>query len=52
MSGRQLLSESELGALNSSFAGPDSVRRRSVLRETLAAIESSSPPDRYHRLAA
>jgi Microbial-type PARG, catalytic domain len=52
MPGRRLLSDAEVIAANAgSFADPASVRRRAVLRETIAAFESQDPPDRYHRLA-
>jgi hypothetical protein len=33
------------------FGGPESQRRRTVLRETLLAFERSSPPNRYQELA-
>lgn len=53
MPGRRLLSDAEVIAANAGFFGdPASVRRRAVLRETIAAFESQDPPDRYHRLAA
>ncbi len=34
------------------FRGPESQRRRDVLRETLAAFEQCAPAGHYHRLAA
>jgi hypothetical protein len=49
MTGRRLCSEQE--AINRGFGGADSVQRRLVLRETIAAFEQSDPPGRYHRLA-
>jgi len=53
MPGRRLLSDAEVIAANAgSFRDPASVRRRAVLRETIAAFESQDPPDRYHRHAA
>jgi hypothetical protein len=53
MPGRRLLSDAEVIAANAGFfADPASVRRRAVLRETIAVFESQDPPDRYHRLAA
>jgi Microbial-type PARG, catalytic domain len=53
MPGRRLLSDAEVIAANAGFFGdPASVRRRGVLRDTIAALESQDPPDRYHRLAA
>src|SRR5262245_58823825 len=51
--GRRLLSDAEVIAMNAGvFRDPASVRRRGVLRETIAAFQSQDPPDRYHRLAA
>ena len=50
MSGRQLCSDEE--ATRRGFGGADCARRREVLRETLAAIGQSDPPDIYHRFAA
>jgi Uncharacterized protein conserved in bacteria (DUF2263) len=53
MPGRRLLSDAEVIAANAGFfRDPASVRRRAVLRETIAAIERQDPPDRYYRLAA
>lgn len=49
MAGRRLCSDEE--AIQRGFRGADSARRRSVLHETLALLERSDPPDRYHRLA-
>jgi hypothetical protein len=47
------LSDAEVIAANAGrFGDPASVRRRAILRETIAAFESQDPPDRYHRLAA
>jgi hypothetical protein len=49
MPGKRLCSDSE--AETKGFRGPEAQRRRDVLRETLRAFESCTPPDRYHRLA-
>jgi poly (ADP-ribose) glycohydrolase (PARG)-like protein len=52
MPGRWLLSDAEVTAANDGFFGdPASVRRRAILRETIAAFESQDPPDRYRRRA-
>jgi hypothetical protein len=50
MVGRRLCSEEE--AIARGFGGPESARRRAVLRETIDAFRRAEPPDRYHRLAA
>jgi hypothetical protein len=47
---RRLPSDDEAEA--EGFRGPETQRRRDVLRETLRAFEDCDPPDRYHRLAA
>src|SRR5262245_17848041 len=49
MPGRHLCSEEEL--IHLGFGGAQSMRRREVLRETIAAFENADPHDRYHRLA-
>jgi hypothetical protein len=50
MVGRRLRDESDL--LLAGFGYPDFIRRRSVLRETLDAYSSATPPERYQLLAA
>ena len=43
---------SDFEAIAQGFVGPESQRRREVLRETIAAFEGCKPPGRYHELAA
>ena len=43
---------SDFEAIAQGFVGPESQRRREVLRETIAAFEGCTPPGRYHELAA
>lgn len=50
MAGRRLIPEEDLVARG--YGRPEMVRRRAVLRETLAAFTEATPPNRYHRLAA
>jgi hypothetical protein len=50
MAGRRLASESEL--LRKGYTRADFVRRREVLRETLAAFETADPKDKYQLLAS
>lgn len=49
MPGKPLCSDAE--AELQGFRGPAAQRRRDVLRETLRAFETHTPPDYYHRLA-
>ena len=49
MAGRRLCSDLEAEARG--YGGPEAIQRRRVLRETIAAFETSAPPDRFHRLA-
>lgn len=50
MAGRRLCSDAEAEARG--YTGPEARARRRVLRETIAAFEAATPPDRYHRLAS
>lgn len=50
MPGRRICSDAEAEARG--YVGPEATQRRRVLRETIAAFEAATPPDRYHRLAA
>lgn len=50
MPGRNVLTERKATALG--YGRADFARRREVLRETLRALETAQPPDRYHRIAA
>jgi len=48
--GRPLLNEQDI--LRAGYRGLDFVQRRSILRETLQAFASASPPNKYQILAA
>lgn len=50
MPGRPLLNEQDI--LRAGYRGLDFVQRRSILRETLQAFASASPPNKYQVLAA
>ena len=50
MLGRPLRSEAEMIACG--FGRPDMIRRRAVLRETLAKLSAAEPPSLFHDMAA
>lgn len=51
MPGRRLIPESLVERVAPHLTGPDLVKRRTVLRETIEAFENADPPDRLMRSA-